>query len=105
MNTLSITTLETRIAAIKEEIVGIGDIRPGRLTEQARPSRGKVYGTSWSLSYTFQGKAQTAYVPVRAVDQVRSETDNFRRLRELVEEWTVLGIELSKARIVESKNP
>lgn len=105
MTYLSIKQLEKRIASIKEEIAGLGDIRPGSLHEQSRPSRGKVYGTSWSLNYTFQGRSRTDYVPVRALTQVREETENYKRLRELMEEWTELSIELSKARIQASRSP
>lgn len=103
MEHISTKALEKRIAAIKQEIAGMGDIRPGALVEGVRPVRGKIYGTSWSLKYTFKGRTHTDYVPVRAVDQVRAEAENFKHLRELMEEWTELGIELSKARIQESK--
>ena len=103
MKSLSINDIETRIAAIKLEIAGMGDIRPGALVEGVRPVRGKIYGTSWSLKYTFQGRTHTDYVPVRAVEQVRAETDNFKRLRQLIDDWAEQGIELSKARIQETK--
>jgi hypothetical protein len=104
MNISHIKQLEMRIKAIKREIVRLGDIRPGALSERTRPSRGKVYGTSWSLNYTFRGRHFTDYIAARAVEQVRGEVENFKRMRELIEEWTALAIELSKARIEERRD-
>jgi hypothetical protein len=99
MKNKTIKQLETRIAQIKNEIVGLGDIRPGALSEQVRTCRGKTYGTSWSLNYTFKGRHHTDYVAARALESVQGEVANFKRLRELIEEWTELAIELSKLRI------
>lgn len=91
--------LEKRIKEIRSEISSLGDIRPGSLTQQSRSVKGEEYGQYWSLSYTFNGKSRTDYVSKKAIDQVRRETENFKKLRELIDEWTELSIELSKSKI------
>lgn len=101
MTTTRINQIEKRIHKIHEEIANVGDIRPGSMTQQSRGSKGETYGQYWSVSYTFKKRGHTDYVPSRAAEQVRAETENYKRLRELIEEWTELGIELSKLRIKE----
>lgn len=99
MPTSEIKQLEGKICDIRNEIAAIGDIRPGSLTQQSRATKGEQYGRYWSLSYTFKNRGHTDYVPARGAEQVRAETENYKRLRELIEEWTEAGIELSKLRI------
>ena len=101
MPTTMIKEIEKRIRDIRRSIAALGDIRPGSLTQQSRTAKGGAYGQYWSLSYSFKNKGHTDYVPARAAEQVRAETENYKRLRELIEEWTELSIELSKLRIKE----
>lgn len=103
MTKQKIQKLEKRIDAIRNEIASIGDIRPGSATKQKRSARGKAYAEYWYVSYTFRGKGYTEYVPDWAIEIVRKENENFKRLRDLADEWTELGIELSKLRIKEKR--
>jgi hypothetical protein len=99
MPKIRIQEIEKRVAAIREEIAEMGDIRPGSTTKQKRSARGKAYAEYWYVSYTFRGKGYTEYVPERAVETVQKENENFKRLGSLFDEWTELAIELSKLRI------
>ena len=94
-----IQQIEKRVAAIRREMAALGDIRPGSATKQKRSARGKTYAEYWYVSYSFRGKGYTEYVPERAIDAVRKENENYKRLMELIDEWTALAIELSKLRI------
>lgn len=91
--------LEKKIEKIKSEIKAIGDIRPGSLSQQWRKSKGEAYAEYWQLSYTLNKKGRTDYVPDFAVKQVLAETENYKRLKKLIEQWLELSVELSKARI------
>jgi hypothetical protein len=102
MTISEVKQLENKIREIRDEIAALGDIRPGSLTQQSRGTKGDTYGQYWSLSYTFKSRSHTDYVPARGAEQVRIETENYKRLRDLVEGWTEHAIQLSKLRIKET---
>jgi len=81
-----------RIKEIKQELLSLGDLRPGSLSKQKRSSK-KEY---LQLSYTHQGKGHTEYVPVHRKEIVEEQIANHRRLRELTKEWVELGLALCK---------
>ena len=95
--------LESKIRRIKDEIAAIGDMRPGSLSQQQRKTGKDAYGEYWQLSYTFQGKGRTEYVPTECVAQVSNEIQNYKRYRELFESLVEHSIELSRLRIRAAK--
>ena len=83
---------ERRIEKIKKALVDLGDMRPGSLSTQTR-SWGGQYG---QLSYTHLGKGHTEYVPPERVKDVKRQIDNYRKFKDLTQEWVTLAIELCK---------
>ena len=81
-----------RIEKIKKALVDLGDMRPGSLSTQTR-SWGGQYG---QLSYTHLGKGHTEYVPPERVKEVKRQIDNYRKFKDLTQEWVTLAIELCK---------
>ncbi|MCX5757818.1 MAG: hypothetical protein NTU83_04800 [Candidatus Hydrogenedentes bacterium] len=79
-----------RIEKIKKVLADLGDMRPGSLSTQTR-SWGGQYG---QLSYTHLGKGHTEYVPPERVKEVKRQIDNYRKFKELTQEWVTLAIEL-----------
>jgi hypothetical protein len=100
--------LEQRIQSIKREISALGDLRPGALSLQynicGSPScRCKAdpplkHGPYPQISFTWHGKSTTQSVREDEVDEVRQQLENYRRLRDLVDEWVGLAMELSRLR-------
>jgi hypothetical protein len=84
--------ISRKIAALKRKIAGLGDMRPGSLTRQVR-SWGKSY---WQLSYTHRGKGGTGYVSNERYREVRRQTENYRKFREMCLELVDLSLELAK---------
>ena len=84
------TELAQRIKAIKKELAGLGDLRPGSLSKQRRGAKGAYF----YLSYTYRGKGHTEYVPVERKAVVEEQTANYKRLRKLTQEWIDLSLEL-----------
>jgi len=82
--------IERRIAKIKKELVDLGDMRPGSLTTQSR-SWGGHYR---QLSYTHLGKGHTQYIPQQRVKEVKRQMANYRKFKDLTQEWVNLAIEL-----------
>lgn len=81
-----------RIEQIKKALTRLGDMRPGSLSTQTR-SWGGQYA---QLSYTHLGKGRTEYVPPERLKEVKRQIDNYRKFKELTQEWVTLAIELCK---------
>ena len=84
--------IEAKIEKTKAAINGLGRMRPGSLSHQAR-ARGQQY---CQLSFSHDGKGHTEYVRPDHVAQVECELRNYRRFLELMREWIGQELELSK---------
>ena len=84
--------LERRIEKIKQDLMELGDMRPGSITVQTR----KWGGEYCQLSYTHRGKGHTQYVAKEKRKQVERQTANYKKFRKLTQEWVELGMELCK---------
>jgi hypothetical protein len=102
--------LEARIAKIKQEITSLGtDLLPGILTQQynvcgkagcrckAHPPQ--KHGPYYQLSFTRKGKSGTQFVRGHDLPLVRQQVRNYQRLRNLLDRWITLGMELSRLRL------
>ena len=87
-----IRTIERRIEKIKRSLAKIGEMRPGSLSIQSRSWGGEYC----QLSYTHRGKGHTEYVRKNQRKAVERQTANYRKFRELTQEWGDLAIELCK---------
>ncbi|MEI7775108.1 MAG: DUF6788 family protein [Verrucomicrobiota bacterium] len=94
--------LERKIERIKKKIAELGDIRPGSLSKQWRKSKGEAYAEYWQLSYTFKGRGRTDYVPSACVEKIKEETENYKKLKDLVDQWIELSVQLSKERVLDA---
>ena len=102
-------SLEEKIQSIKREIAALGDLRPGALSMQynicGNPScRCKAvpplkHGPYPQVSFTWHGKSTTQFVRDEDVEEVRQQLANYHRLRDLVDEWIGLALELSRLRL------
>ena len=106
-------SLKNKIQKIKQQIAALGDLRPGALSQQynicGNPScRCKAtppvkHGPYYQISFTWKGKSTTQFVRDDDVPEAQQQLENYRRLRELVEEWITLSVELSRLRIRERR--
>jgi hypothetical protein len=98
--------VEKRIEKIKQELQGIGEMRPGSLTRQYRIPEDKV-GPYYQISYTYKMKSHTEYVRPTFVKQIKIQIVNYKRFKKLIEKWIKLGIEHStkKMAIAKLKRP
>lgn len=91
-----------KIEKIKNELVLIGPMRPGSLTQQYGDPKQRT-GAYYQLSYTHEMKSRTDYVRKEYVGDIRKELDNYKRFKKLSIEWVALSIEYSKLKIKLSK--
>ena len=87
-----LTRIARRIEQIKKALARIGDMRPGSLSTQTRSWGGKYA----QLSYTHLGKGRTEYVSPARVKEVKRQIENYRKFKELTQEWVTLAIESCK---------
>jgi len=102
-------SLEARIETLKRAIVRLGDLRPGKLSQQynvcgkadcrCKADPPQKHGPYYQLSFTRNGKSSTQFVRKEDLAVVRQQLRNYQRLRELIDRWIALGMELSRLRL------
>ena len=106
-------SLEKQILKIKLQIGKLGDLRPGALSQQynvcgnpncrCKATPPLKHGPYYQISYTRHGKSSSQFVREEDLPEVRQQLDNYRQLRELVDEWITLSTELSSLRLREKR--
>jgi len=106
-------SLEAQIAKLKQTIVGLGDLRPGKLSQQynvcgkadcrCKADPPQKHGPYYQLSFTRNGKSSTQFVRKEDLAVVRQQLKSYQRLRELTDRWITLGMELSRLKLQPSE--
>lgn len=89
----NLTIIDKKIQKIKEKLSVIGDMRPGALTKQFPKNGKKGY---YQISYTYQMKSKTEYVKPDMVIKIKKEISEYKKFKDLVQQWIDLAIEKSK---------
>ena len=91
-----------KIGGVKEELMTIGEMRPGSLTYQyQRPKEKK--GGFYQISYTYRMKSKTEYVKGEFVQDLKGQIATFKRFKKLMQQWVDLAIQHSKIKITLAK--
>lgn len=99
---------QNHIQRIKEALVGLGEMRPGSLSEQYNvcgnptcrckdANNPRKHGPYYQLSFTHKGKSTTEFVKREAVTEVRRQLKNYQRFKKLVDKWVELSVDIAKA--------
>lgn len=91
-------SLRKQIEAIKQELIGVGDMRPGNLNQQFRKPKEKS-GEYFQLNYTFSGRTRTEHVRKENIAVVKAELKEYQRAKDLFSKWLELSIKASKMRL------
>jgi uncharacterized protein DUF6788 len=99
-------SLQARIDHLKQAVVGLGDLRAGKLSQQynvcgkaecrCKADPPQKHGPYYQLSFTRHGKSSSQFVRKEDLTVVRQQLRNYQRLRELIDRWIALGMELSR---------
>ena len=102
-------SLEAPIEKLKQEIVRLGDLRPGKLSQQynvcgkadcrCKADPPQKHGPYYQVSFTRNGKSSTQFVRKEDLAVVRQQLRNYQQLRELIDRWITLGMELSRLKL------
>lgn len=102
-------SLERQIEKVKKELTQLGPLRVGSITEQynvcgtpdcrCKASPPQKHGPYYQLSYARKGKSTTRFVRPENLSEVKSQLQNYKRLRTLVDRWIDAEIELADLRM------
>jgi hypothetical protein len=102
------TQVQRRLAQLQRQLLALGHLHPGSISEQYNvcgqpgcrckdPHQPQKHGPYYQLSFTWQGKSSTRFLRPEQVEPMRQKVANYKRLRELMNEWVSLGVELERA--------
>ena len=104
-----IRALEIQIERIKRELGGLGDLRPGSLSEQynvcgnpncrCKEDPSKRHGPYYQISFTRNGRSRTKFVKRPHLADVKKQLKSYARLRSLVDRWVELSSDLCQLRL------
>lgn len=107
-------SLEKRIEMIKRQIAELGDLRPGALSKQynicgtpkcrCKADPPVKHGPYYQISFTRHGKSSSQFVREEDLIEVQQQLENYRLLRDLVDEWVTLSAQLSSLRLREKRS-
>ena len=102
MSAKKLKQIENQIQKIKEELLQMGEMRPGSLTLQYKVPKEKK-GPYYQLSYTHKMRSRTQYVPAESVDEIRRQITVYKRFKKLIEKWIDLAIEHCQIKMKQAK--
>ena len=104
MQAKSLQTFDRQIQRIQTQLAKLGPLRPGTLTRQYRKPE-RQQGAYYQLSYTYQMRSRTEYVPKREVANVRKEIALYHRYKKLTAQWIGLALQRSRLRMQLARLP
>lgn len=90
--------IKKKIEKVKNELMQIGEMRPGSLTKQYQKSAKNKCGY-YQISYTYKMKSRTEYVRPDFVDDLKNQVKTFKRFKVLTQKWIDLAIEYSRIKM------
>ena len=107
------TQLEIEIGKVKEDLASLGDLRPGSLSTQfnvcgspnckCKADPPQKHGPYYQVSFTRKGKGSTKFVKEEDLPAIREQLKNYELMKELVDRWIGLSMELSNLRLARPK--
>ena len=103
----TVAQLQRRLRALQGELAALGPLHPGTLTQQYNicgtpgcqckdPQQPRKHGPYGLLSFRCGGKSASRFVRKERLLVVAEKLANYKRLRELTNEWIELAVELEQ---------
>ena len=107
--------IQHHIAQLQQQLLTLGPLHPGSISEQynicgtpgcrCKDSKDpQKHGPYYQLSFTWRGKSSSRFVRPEQIADVRAKVANYKRLRELVNEWVELAVQLERAEREQAKH-
>ncbi|MBI4960174.1 MAG: hypothetical protein HY915_11820 [Desulfovibrio sp.] len=105
-----IPSLENKIKRIKTQLLTLGDMRPGSLSQQYNvcgkpgcrckdPKNPKRHGPYYQLSYVHRGQSTSQFIRPELRATVRAQTATFKKFRKLTDQWIDLALTVAKLKL------
>ena len=115
MGPKEIKILQRKIERIKKDLCDLGDLRPGKLSEQFNVCgkstcrckdkyNPQKHGPYQQISYTHRGKSKTEFVKNENLKDVEQQIENYVKFKELTSEWVDTALELMRVKKEIDKN-
>ena len=102
---MTTTQIQRRLEHLKRQLTQLGPMHPGSLSEHYNvcgkpscrckdPKDPQRHGPYYQLSFTWRGKSRTRFVRAARLAEVREKITNYKRFRELTDEWVDWVVEL-----------
>ena len=99
--------LEVKIENVKQELMSLGEMRPGSISEQYNvcgspncsckaKKNPKKHGPYYQLSYVHKGKNSTQFIRSEFLSKTRKQLRSYKKFRKLTEEWVSLALKHAK---------
>ena len=107
ISVMNLTQITRKIEHLKQQLAELGPIHPGSLSEQYNvcgkpdcrckdPKDPQKHGPYYHLSFTWRRKSRTLFVRAERLAEMREKLANYKRFRELTDEWVDLVVELEQ---------
>jgi hypothetical protein len=112
---MNLEAIERRLRTLQHHLAELGPLHPGSVSEQYNicgtpgcrckdPQHPRKHGPYYQLSYTWRGKSTSRFVRPEQVAGMRRKVANYKRFRELVNEWVDLEVERERAEREQAKS-
>ena len=107
LGNMQLQKIETRIQKIKEELLTIGEMRPGSISKQynvcGNPNcrckdkqNPQKHGPYYQLSYVHQGKSSSQFIRQEFLAEAKKQLANYKHFKKLVDQWIDLALQHAK---------
>jgi len=114
ISVMNTTRIQHQVEHLQKQLTELGPMHPGSLGEQYNvcgkagcrckdPKHPQKHGPYYQLSFTWRGKSSTRFVRPEHVAEMQQKVANYKRFRELVNEWVDLEVEREKAERAQEK--
>jgi hypothetical protein len=111
---LRLQQFEKQIQEIKLQLLALGDLRPGSLSQQYNvcgkagcrckaPKNPKRHGPYYQLSYVHRGKSTSQFIRPGMVKTVKVQIARYKTFRQLTEQWLDLAVRVAKLKLAAAK--
>jgi len=115
ISAMNTTRIQHQIEHLQKQLTELEPMHPGSLGEQYNvcgkagcrckdPKHPQKHGPYSQLSFTWRGKSTTRFVRPEHVAEMQQKVANYKRFRELVNEWVDLEVERERAERAEEKH-
>jgi hypothetical protein len=103
----SIERLEREIVTIKQNLLRLGPMHPGSVSQQFQvcgrkecrcmdPQKPERHGPYYKLAYVYRGKPVCRFVRAACVDNMKIRLAVYKQFRSLMDKWIKLSIQRGK---------